>query len=331
MKLTFSEFSIDSETFELHVGNQSVAIDERNVTLLLILAQSYPEHCSKQDCLSQIWQETVVSDMSLSKLVSDTRKLFNQAGYQGPLIQTVHGRGYRLEHVLGKQLVAPVPLELQNQAQESDAAQGTVEPEKSAQSAEPPLQQKTQTSNQSAWWENLAKALIALLLVIGLIFQFWHASSPSHQHVSGSSHEHVDGLNHDKAPARQLAYSELNGATGRILWVDDHPENNLVEKAFFEQKGIGVYSTVTSEEALMLLSMYHYQAVISDMGRHGDSLAGLKLLQSIRASGNKTPFYLYTYVESAGVVDAIDESGGQAVVLDSESLYKLVLSHVEQK
>lgn len=316
MKLTFSEFSIDSETFELHVGDQSVAIDERNVALLSILAQRYPEHCSKQECLDLIWQETVVSDMSLSKLVSDTRKLFSKAGYQGPLIQTVHGRGYRLEHVLGKQVIAQAQSQNQSESQEkARPQQGAVKPINSDQPPTPTASQKMSATNWFSNWENFAKVLILLLLTIGLAFQIWHVTSSEH----------------NKPAATSLNYSEPKDSIGRILWVDDHPENNLVEKAYFEQKNIGVYNTVTSQEALMLLSMYNYQAVISDMGRHGDSLAGLKLLQAIRAKGNDTPFFLYTYVESPGLVDAIYESGGQAVVLDAESLYKLVLSQFEQQ
>ncbi|ABV86028.1 winged helix-turn-helix domain-containing protein [Shewanella pealeana] len=305
MLLSFSEFSIDSETLELNVDGHCLAIDERNMTLLAMLAERYPDYCTKQECLALIWQETIVSDMSLSKLVSDTRKLFCKAGYQGPLIQTVHGRGYRLEHQLGKQLLAQAdknddviePIKMQAPEQVIDSCQDKKAPQ--------------QLVSQPSGWELLAKALIALLLILGLFFQFWQGG------VSSSD------------PMRQLAYSEPHNAVGRVLWVDDHPENNLVEKAYLEQKNIGVYNTVTSEEALMLLSMYHYQAVISDMGRHGDSLAGLKLLQAIRAKGNKTPFYLYTYVESPGLVDAVYESGGQAVVIDSESLYQLLLSHFE--
>ena len=334
MLLSFSEFSIDSETLELNVDGYSLVTDERNMTLLVMLAESYPDHCCKQECLDLIWQDTVVSDMSLSKLVSDTRKLFCKAGYQGPLIQTVHGRGYRLEHQLGKQLLAKQQIDLESQVssqseshsinnerrmrvrRENDKSVEVVEPitmqapEQVIDSSQGKKALQKQLIQPSAW-ELIAKALIALLLILGLFFQFWQE----------------EGLPSESI--RQLAYSEPHNAAGRVLWVDDHPENNLVEKAYLEQKSIGVYNTVTSEEALMLLSMYHYQAVISDMGRHGDSLAGLKLLQAIRAKGNKTPFYLYTYVESPGLIDAVYDSGGQAVVLDSESLYQLVLSHFQ--
>lgn len=331
MTLSFNEFSINTEALELQVAGHVVAIDERNIALLQTLAQHYPEHCSKQECLALIWPETIVSDMSLSKLVSDTRKLFNQAGYSGPLIQTVHGRGYRLDHALGKQLQAydavkanqfethiehstHTPYTPQQGVPQSTSSQLLNSPSRSGENQ---LNQgdnlqsarSMSVTRQPSWWEIFAKVLIALVLVLGLMFQLWQGGS----------------LNVE--PQRQLTYSEPQGAIGRILWIDDHPENNLVEKAYFEQRNIGVYNTVTSEEALMLLTMYNYQAVISDMGRHGDPLAGLKLLQSMRENGHPTPFYLYTYVESAGLVDAIYESGGQAVIVDSESLYQLVLSH----
>ncbi|WP_028765687.1 winged helix-turn-helix domain-containing protein [Shewanella fidelis] len=346
MTLSFTEFSIDSAALELHIGEHVVAIDERHILLLQQLAEHFPDHCSKQQCLAHIWPDTIVSDMSLSKLVSDTRKIFAKAGYDGPLIQTVHGRGYRLEHLLGKQLAAqaiassaaeanstgvelgdnyqtssspsttaPTVTQdnsISNNQQASQASQGT-------QAETQAIKQVEVSGNNINWWEVVAKTLLALLLLVTLLWQFL-PNSFSERLFSGELFSE---------PSKPLAYSEPNGAIGRILWVDDNPENNLVEKAYFEQKKIGVYNTVTSEEALMLLSMYRYQAVISDMGRHGDSLAGLKLLQAIRAKGHKTPFYLYTYVESAGVVDAIYESGGQAVIIDSESLYRNVLTHFE--
>ncbi|WP_044556114.1 winged helix-turn-helix domain-containing protein [Shewanella piezotolerans] len=296
MKLSFSEFTIDNEATELQVNGNVFALDERNIALIQLLSNHYPEHCSKQDCLDKIWVGTVVSDMSLSKLVSDTRRTFSDAGYSGPLIQTVHGRGYRLEHTLGKQL-----SKLQPAAEPISTSQDKIP-------SSVPFVERRKSPIAISWWEIFAKVFIALLLVIALIFQFWQGD------VSSDS-------------VTEFRTAEPANAVGRVLWVDDHPENNLVERAYLEQRNIGVYTTVTSEEALMLLSMYNYQAIISDMGRHGDSLAGLKLLQAVRAAGYDTDFYLYTYVESPGVSDAIFKSGGQAVVTESDTLYQLVLAH----
>src|SRR5690606_38099283 len=53
-----------------------------------------------------------------------------------------------------------------------------------------------------------------------------------------------------------LQRGEPADAAGRILWVDDHPENNVREKRFFEQRKIAVYQVTASEEVPPLLAMY---------------------------------------------------------------------------
>ena len=60
---------------------------------------------------------------------------------------------------------------------------------------------------------------------------------------------------------------------GRILWVDDHPSNNEAERRFFEKRRVGVYQVANTDDALKLLPMYAYDAVISDMGRGDRPLA----------------------------------------------------------
>ncbi|WOT05651.1 winged helix-turn-helix domain-containing protein [Shewanella youngdeokensis] len=303
MKLSFSEFCIDSETAELSINGNKVPIDERNIMLIQLLADSYPDYCSKQTCLDTIWVGTIVSDMSLSKLVSDTRKIFCKAGYDNALIQTIHGRGYRLDHSLGKQL-----------SQSSVTDNHVVDPP--ATVTEPSNQRDTyverrKNTNPISWWEIFAKVLIALLLVLALVFQF-----------------RLGGVNSQSAVnTNYLNATESTQTLGRVLWIDDHPQNNLMEKAYFQALNIEVYSTLTSEEAMVLLSRYQYEAVISDMERHGDSLAGLKLLQSMRAAGHQVDFYIYTFEDEAGLIDTITRSGGQGVLVDSESLYEQVLAH----
>src|SRR3546814_6834783 len=51
-------------------------------------------------------------------------------------------------------------------------------------------------------------------------------------------------------------------------------------------------------QALQLLAMYEYRAVISDMNRHGRPLAGLELVREMRQRQDDTPFFLYTVVPS---------------------------------
>lgn len=114
-------------------------------------------------------------------------------------------------------------------------------------------------------------------------------------------------------------------ALGRVLWVDDHPENNAEERRFFERRKIAVYPVKSSEEALALLAMYEYRAVISDMNRDGRPLAGLELVREMRRRNDDTPFFLYTIVPSAAQRAFVAEAGGQGAAVTPDELYAAIL------
>ncbi|KZN63591.1 winged helix-turn-helix domain-containing protein [Pseudoalteromonas luteoviolacea] len=126
---------------------------------------------------------------------------------------------------------------------------------------------------------------------------------------------------------KEFKASEPLDAIGRILWVDDNPTNNKKEQGYFLKHKIGVYNTTSTQEALLLLSMYEYNVVISDMGRQGEPLAGLKLLRAMRTRGDDTPFYVYTWVESENQISVIKAAGGQGVATKKVDLYESVLLH----
>ncbi|TQF69801.1 winged helix-turn-helix domain-containing protein [Pseudoalteromonas luteoviolacea] len=137
--------------------------------------------------------------------------------------------------------------------------------------------------------------------------------------VINHSFEHLDD--------NEFKASEPLDAIGRILWVDDNPKNNKKEQKYFLKHKIGVYNTTSTQEALLLLSMYEYNVVISDMGRQGEPLAGLKLLRAMRSRGDETPFYVYTWVESESQNTVIKSAGGQGVATKKIDLYEYVLLH----
>lgn len=130
---------------------------------------------------------------------------------------------------------------------------------------------------------------------------------------------------------QELLRGEPADIVGRVLWVDDHPENNADEKRFFEQHKVAVYQVKTSEEALTLLSMYQYRAVISDMNRNGKLLDGFTLVHQMRKRGDRTPFYLYTYVPSSAQSTRLAQEGGQGVATKPKELYTLVLPLMDKK
>jgi len=133
------------------------------------------------------------------------------------------------------------------------------------------------------------------------------------------------------AAERPLLRGEPPDALGRVLWVDDNPDNNAQERRALEARKIAVYQVTTSEEALSLLAMYEYRAVISDMNRAGKPLAGLELVREMRRRRDPTPFFLYTFVPSAAQHNLLAEAGGQGAAVTPEELYAAVLPLFERQ
>lgn len=79
----------------------------------------------------------------------------------------------------------------------------------------------------------------------------------------------------------------------QLLWVDDHPENNLNERRMFHQLGVDVDSAKSTEEALAMLAVAKYDLVFSDMVRGNDAAAGLDLLRRLWQNGSNVPVIFY--------------------------------------
>ena len=125
--------------------------------------------------------------------------------------------------------------------------------------------------------------------------------------------------------SRPVINGEAADAAGRVLWVDDNPQNNVRETEILEERKVAVYHAETTEDALALLSMYQYGAVISDMGRGERPLAGIDLLKAMRARGDDRPFILYTVHSSEAQRRLLAEAGGQGVAESSDELYAAIL------
>ena len=128
-----------------------------------------------------------------------------------------------------------------------------------------------------------------------------------------------------QSEATRVRNGEAPGALGRVLWVDDHPQNNVAEVRYLEDRRIAVYQVGTTEEALTLLPMYQYGAVISDLGRGERPLAGIDLLKAMRARGDDRPFFLYTVHSSDEQRRLVAEAGGQGVAETRDELYSAIL------
>lgn len=94
-----ADYYLDLSNKVLSRDGQAIDINERAFRLLQLLAQASPEPISKQSLSSLLWQDTVVSDWSLFRLISDTRQLLGDDGEQQQLIHTARGIGFYLTSV----------------------------------------------------------------------------------------------------------------------------------------------------------------------------------------------------------------------------------------
>ncbi|ALU42726.1 winged helix-turn-helix domain-containing protein [Pseudoalteromonas rubra] len=292
MEFQFANARLNIATQCVIIDERSTQLDDRAFMLLHCLLQRRPQVCAHADLVKLLWPNTVVSDWSLPKLVSDLRSQLNRAGLQQNCIVTVRGQGYRFapaievsEYPLTSTLMsAQVPLAT-NQPVQAVAPQGD-------------------NALPARYW--LPVLVIACLCFVGL-------------------------MTHSTEQTAGLHYGEPSDAIGRILWVDDNPANNLQEKRYFERHHIGVYTVKSSEEALLLLQMYEYNLIISDMGRAQEPMAGLKLLQHLRSEGDHTPYYFYTLIDNQEMLEVVKTSGGQGVATERPQLYGQILSHFAKK
>lgn len=107
-------------------------------------------------------------------------------------------------------------------------------------------------------------------------------------------------LDRDRALLQQEALSLIDMADPRrVLWVDDHPEHNLGERAALAQLQIEVVPVHSTAEALARIHAdahagEHFDLVLSDWARPADGAgAGVALLRALRAAGQHLPVVYY--------------------------------------
>lgn len=114
----------------------------------------------------------------------------------------------------------------------------------------------------------------------------------------------------------------------RVLWVDDHPSNNLYERVALAETGVAVDIAASSEEALALATYLRPDVIISDMEREGRRDAGLEFLRLARARNITSPviFYLADVDPSRGV-----PPGAFALTNRPDEVLHLILDALERQ
>jgi CheY-like chemotaxis protein len=88
-------------------------------------------------------------------------------------------------------------------------------------------------------------------------------------------------------------------ADRRVLWVDDYPENNLIERAALTDLGVQIDTALSTHEGMTALRKRSYDLVISDWTRgrlqaREELSEGMRLLRQMRSSRIFTPLIFYS-------------------------------------
>ena len=95
----FGHFVLEPDRNRLIAEGKLVTLPEKNLQLLKLLVEASPEPLSKQQLHDALWPDTVVSDWSLSRLVSDTRIAIGDDGEHQSVIKTARGIGFYIPDV----------------------------------------------------------------------------------------------------------------------------------------------------------------------------------------------------------------------------------------
>jgi len=96
MKLTFGDFTLDTDTRQLLRGGEQteVHLSPKAFDLLAILIGSRPGVVTKQSLRDRLWAGTNVVDANLNNLASEVRTALGDDRQQPRYVRTVHGVGY---------------------------------------------------------------------------------------------------------------------------------------------------------------------------------------------------------------------------------------------
>ncbi|HSD74822.1 MAG TPA: toll/interleukin-1 receptor domain-containing protein [Steroidobacteraceae bacterium] len=156
------------------------------------------------------------------------------------------------------------------------------------------------------------------------------ASAPAGPAEARPSRQEVSGDDWAADPRLGLAANIRREALDprRVLWVDDWPDNNLWERRALESYGVQFALAKDTSRAKELLDGEHgFAAVVSDMGRRGDSRAGVTLLKWLRKEkASDLPFFIYTTDRVVRDWPAVGQPRLQGITADPDELVDMVVA-----
>lgn len=93
MTLSFDDFELDVDKFELRHNGQAVHVEPMVFDLLVLLANNPGRVISRDELIEELWDGRIVSEATISTTVKSARKALGDSGEVQKYIKTIRGRG----------------------------------------------------------------------------------------------------------------------------------------------------------------------------------------------------------------------------------------------
>jgi DNA-binding winged helix-turn-helix (wHTH) protein len=94
----FGKWKINLDHYSLiNKHGDEIFVEPRLLKLLNLLSANANKVVKRNDLVSYVWEDVVVTEESLSKAISDLRKFMNEKFKDAPRIVTIRKVGYKLE------------------------------------------------------------------------------------------------------------------------------------------------------------------------------------------------------------------------------------------
>lgn len=106
----------------------------------------------------------------------------------------------------------------------------------------------------------------------------------------------------------------------RVLWVDDHPDNNVYESLALMRLGFIITTATSNNAARSYLAEAYFDLIITDLGRDGTDDDGWRLIRELQTASRKIPLVVYTVKADergrelvAAGASAVEDKPGQLI------------------
>ena len=94
MQVVFDEFTLDTDSRQLRQVDAARHLSPKAFELLRLLVDNRPRALSKAEIHERLWQDTFVSEATLTSLVAEVRDALGERAGRARFVRTVHRFGY---------------------------------------------------------------------------------------------------------------------------------------------------------------------------------------------------------------------------------------------